>query len=277
MSERPGSNRTNRLIIAALVIPCLLLSIPPVLAYRTERRMLDSFHWVSHTLEVQRQLERLLSLLSDAEGGLRGFLLTSRDVYLEPYNACLGRIPEQLGVIRDLTRDNSVQRENLQELEPLVSSKRAFMAQAVALQQSGDHEGAVRLLSTDQGKDMMKSIRTQLVRMSDEESRLLVIRQQTLASHARFSTRFVIVLVGLNFLFALAILYLLHRLTKLQRLVTICAWSRTVEYENEWISFEEYLHRRFNLNASHGISPAEAEKALLEVRNEELVRKDAVR
>lgn len=44
-------------------------------------------------------------------------------------------------------------------------------------------------------------------------------------------------------------------------LVTVCAWSRTIEYEGEWVSFEEYLKRRFNLDTSHGISPAEAKKA----------------
>ncbi len=44
-------------------------------------------------------------------------------------------------------------------------------------------------------------------------------------------------------------------------LVTVCAWSRTVEYQGEWISFEEYLKRRFNLDTSHGISPEEARRA----------------
>ena len=43
-------------------------------------------------------------------------------------------------------------------------------------------------------------------------------------------------------------------------LVRVCAWSRTVEYQGEWISFEDYLWRRFNLNVTHGISPAEIEK-----------------
>ena len=47
---------------------------------------------------------------------------------------------------------------------------------------------------------------------------------------------------------------------RVNTLVTICAWSRTVEYQGEWISFEEYLLRRFNINTSHGISPAEREK-----------------
>ena len=49
-------------------------------------------------------------------------------------------------------------------------------------------------------------------------------------------------------------------------LVTVCAWSRTVEYKGEWISFEEYLKRRFNLDTSHGISPAEAQKAFADLK-----------
>lgn len=44
-------------------------------------------------------------------------------------------------------------------------------------------------------------------------------------------------------------------------LVKMCAWSRTLEYQGEWISFEEYLKRRFDIDTSHGISPTEAEKA----------------
>lgn len=37
--------------------------------------------------------------------------------------------------------------------------------------------------------------------------------------------------------------------------VTLCAWTRTVRYEGEWISVEAYLERRFGLLTSHGISP----------------------
>ncbi len=47
---------------------------------------------------------------------------------------------------------------------------------------------------------------------------------------------------------------------RINDLVTICAWSRTVEYQGEWISFETYLLRRFNINTSHGISPSEIQK-----------------
>jgi len=49
---------------------------------------------------------------------------------------------------------------------------------------------------------------------------------------------------------------------RVNTLVRVCAWSRTVEYQGEWISFEAYLQRRFNIDTTHGISPDAAEKLL---------------
>ena len=43
--------------------------------------------------------------------------------------------------------------------------------------------------------------------------------------------------------------------------VTLCAWTRTVRYEGEWISVEAYLERRYGVVTSHGMSPT-AQKLL---------------
>lgn len=39
-------------------------------------------------------------------------------------------------------------------------------------------------------------------------------------------------------------------------LITICAWTRTVRFESEWLSVEAYLARRYGVRTSHGISPS---------------------
>lgn len=52
------------------------------------------------------------------------------------------------------------------------------------------------------------------------------------------------------------------RVTELARM---CAWSRTVEYQGEWLSFEEYLKRRFNVETTHGIAPEQSQRLLDEV------------
>jgi hypothetical protein len=83
--------------------------------------------------------------------------------------------------------------------------------------------------------------------------------------------------VILNMLIRVGVLWFLAflvvrnaRLTKeLQKrvadLVRMCAWTRTVEYEGEWITFEQYLKRRFNLDTTHGISPAAEAKVTAEL------------
>ena len=50
-------------------------------------------------------------------------------------------------------------------------------------------------------------------------------------------------------------------------LVTMCAWSHTIKYEGEWISFDAYLKRHFGIDTTHGISPAEAQKVLQNIKS----------
>ena len=51
---------------------------------------------VQHTLAVRNQIGQVLTLVQRAENGQRGFLLTGRDLYLEPYDDALKTLPEAL-------------------------------------------------------------------------------------------------------------------------------------------------------------------------------------
>jgi hypothetical protein len=106
----------------------------------------------------------------------------------------------------------------------------------------------------------MDQLRALLAQMGAEENRLLSTREDgTIASTSR-SSILLASLIGGSVVLEIGVLYLLRRLSKLQPLVNICAWSRTIEYNGGWISFEEYLKRRFDIESTHGISPDQAEK-----------------
>jgi GAF domain-containing protein len=49
-----------------------------------------------------------------------------------------------------------------------------------------------------------------------------------------------------------------------EALITICAWSKKVRIDGEWVSFEEFLERRFGMRVTHGISREAMRRALLE-------------
>ncbi len=90
-----------------------------------------------------------------------------------------------------------------------------------------------------------------------------------------------LVFIAANALVRIAVLvlivYLVRKLVgqtralekRVDELAKICAWSRTIEYQGQWISFEEYLLRRFNIESTHGMSPAEAQKQIDELMRQE--------
>jgi CHASE3 domain sensor protein len=85
---QPHFTRTTKVLIGiGLLLPLLLVGIPALLVNRTAREVERSFQWVTHTQVVQRAVQTSVNSLVDAETGQRGFLLTQRPVYLEPYEA----------------------------------------------------------------------------------------------------------------------------------------------------------------------------------------------
>jgi hypothetical protein len=70
------------------------------------------------------------------------------------------------------------------------------------------------------------------------------------------------------------IVFLVVRLTRLEHLVTVCAWSHRLLYEGQWVSLERYLEQRFGIRASEGITTEQAAKLMTEseVNGQELLR-----
>ena len=83
-----------KLSIAAKVnlsfaIGVAFLLLISVVASRSITRLVDSSNGVARTQEVRAKLGIALSLMDDVETGMRGYLLTGADRYLEPYQAAL--------------------------------------------------------------------------------------------------------------------------------------------------------------------------------------------
>jgi GAF domain-containing protein len=56
----------------------------------------------------------------------------------------------------------------------------------------------------------------------------------------------------------------LDRVERLEKLVRMCAWTKRLELDGEWLDIEAFLQRRFGLQVTHGIS----EEALAEQMKE---------
>jgi signal transduction histidine kinase len=148
-------------------------------------------------LSQQRQilLAELLEQLSQAEAGQRGYLLTSDEKYLAPYESARDRIEPTLDQFGNLFRDSNdrqlasaEQRNTLRHLRVLVGAKLAELGASLKLYTSEGPEQAMALVRTDVGSSAMNDIRTAAVTLREAE-RTEVITEIARAERLRLISR----------------------------------------------------------------------------------------
>jgi PAS domain S-box-containing protein len=136
-------------------------------------RLKNTSNQVEHTYKVINKLGTLLSQLTDAETGQRGYLLTGELRYLKPYNNAIASIDQNLDELQKLTANNPDQQQHMTQLSPLITFKLAELKETITLRQSQGYEAALRVVKTDRGKQAMEEIRAIVKVMEDEELQLL--------------------------------------------------------------------------------------------------------
>ena len=268
MKAAPRFFSTRRLVISGLSVPIFLLAIAGWFHWRSLGDFQSARDRVARSHAVQRHLDAFFSSMKDAETGQRGFLLTHADDYLKPYLDALAVAPAELEVLKGLTADNPEQGKNLSRLGAMMADKFSEMGQTLALVRGGNPNDAIRLVREDTGQKIMEEIRETVAQMHGVERQLYVQREEAYQREIVFNSRLSFLLIVLGLVFIAAIFLLLHRLERLQSLVTICAWSHMIQYEGQWLSIEDYLKRRFKVSISHGISTSEAQKLLLNIKRD---------
>jgi PAS domain S-box-containing protein len=162
----------------------LLLAIESLLFFGTWMRFAERESMSVRAREVQAKIESLLSELKDAETGQRGYLLTGRDYYLEPYNLAVREIPGRLEDLRKVAVDQG-QQARLVSLRPLVATELAELKETIDLRRTGGAAAALQALSTDRGKQTMDQIRDAIAAMQAAEASLLEDRSQRAVAAAR--------------------------------------------------------------------------------------------
>jgi len=93
-------NLSRRGIIAMLLLSAAMVVGMAVLSYQSTRQLEAATRERETSGDIRDATEDLLSQLKDAETGQRGYLLTGKDEYLEPYHTALSRIPADLDYSR---------------------------------------------------------------------------------------------------------------------------------------------------------------------------------
>ena len=192
----------------AVLLTCLI-AIAAV-SYPMLVRLREDAGWVEHTHQAIATLRLLMSSLTDAETGARGYIITDKEEFLEPYHSARLRASRALTEVRSLTRDNPVQQRRLDWLEPLVAERLANLSESIALRNNGSSP-ARAFISSGLGTQLDELIRAAITEMDATEQGLLAEREKLEKRASRLAKTLVLGGSALAVLIAVAALWMIGK------------------------------------------------------------------
>ncbi len=148
------------------------------LAYQTISKLSQSFEEVQHAYQIHIELEKLVSLLKDAESGKRAFIISKDSTFLEPLLLSSGALNNSLTRLRALTTDNIEQRENIDDLENKIEDNLNIFEKTLQLALTNKIESPEFIAAFNEGKKTMNSVRFKIIQMTTHENNMLGIRKE---------------------------------------------------------------------------------------------------
>jgi PAS domain S-box-containing protein len=187
----------NRNLQIGYGISILMLVVVGFISYRTVHQMLDSNRAVEHSNLILQKLEKTISVMKDAETGQRGYLLTDRKQFLEPYNGAYREASELVNQTAALTRDNPVQQRNMMEIHRILHQRLTILQSLIELRQ---HGRAVTAADLDAGKAAMDALRQAINKAENDEQALLDQRIASLNRYTFLAPLFIVLAILLGVL-----------------------------------------------------------------------------
>ena len=144
--------------------------------------LLSVLNWVEHSEHVIGNVNEISKLNSDMESGVRGFLITGDEAFLNPYEIARSRFGSEVDTLSRLISDNPAQVGRLARVKALSEQWNEFAQRVIDLKRR--HLDYVGIVSAGRGKNINDEIRRELTAFTVAEQRL----RQERSEEARSTT-----------------------------------------------------------------------------------------
>jgi PAS domain S-box-containing protein len=198
-------------IIASLGGAALLAALVVVLCFWAFQQIEASVAARLHTYTLISKAHALLSDITNAETGQRGYSLTGDEAFLKPYLAVRTTIVPHLAELRRLTSVSAAQ-QHVDRLIPLVSAKLLELSKVIESRRDRKMtSGLAAAGGSNQGMQLMESIRSEMNSYIRIEEAVLAEDDEELRSNMRRLFASIVATSLFMFLLAISFAYLIYR------------------------------------------------------------------
>jgi PAS domain S-box-containing protein len=202
-------------IIIAIPATCLIVTL--VAWIWSRQTALEHKQQIDRARELLDQSNRILTILVDAETGVRGYNISYEPEFLEPYEQAITNLPNALDRFRQLAKNNPRQKQALEKIEPLVQQRMSILTKRITLIERQKPLG-IQLPQTvtalNEGKQVMDSLRVAIANLETQEQNILAHKQQKLDRVENITTGIQVISVLASIIAYLAAVYLFTQLDR---------------------------------------------------------------
>jgi diguanylate cyclase (GGDEF)-like protein len=151
--------RSWRLTFALCAVVFASIVATAVLTERSLSRLSEARSVATHALLVDKALKDLMNQMLDAESGQRGFLLSGRTIYLQPYYVALTQLRESRAALALALGGEPTAAIQLDLLDKAIAAKLQELDRIVRMKSEGRPDDAAAVTLTEVDKQTMDAVR----------------------------------------------------------------------------------------------------------------------
>ena len=165
----------GRKIVIGFIACALVLLGVAIFSFKNTEKFVASNTLVNVSNQVLYEFEQILMSSVDAETGVRGYVITGDDNFLKPFTTANIKAIEKLEKVKELTKDNPNQQNNIEELAKQLKMRFDNLNTCITLRKE-NYEKARAFVASGEGKEIQDEIR-KIVDESQELERTLLAQR----------------------------------------------------------------------------------------------------
>lgn len=272
--------------IAVSVVTSLML-IAVFVFYQQGEAGAEARNWVNHTYEVKGHIMVLEDRMEDAVVGQRGYMATGDEAFLDSYTDAMGpalstrseegvftqhqSVREDLGILKQLTVDNPVQQQNLDEIEVNIRQLQDYMAQAIDQRRHDSLDKAYQKIDPRRGMELLDRFRAQIKIITMEENHLLALRLQS--DKSTMQQNRITTFGGIGFFYlAMIVSIFIYQRARQRAQTELLRYTQELERSEEELKVQQEELKASNEEIEASNEELEEQNAQIRQQSEELAR-----
>lgn len=222
--------REGKWIVGGLGLSLLLMGAMSLISYHNVTRLTESSIQVKQTNQVLKTLTEILTSLTEAESGRRGYILSGNKAELDRYSLATERINPNVEMLQQQIAKEPNQQQRLVTLKSLINQRLALSKRSIDLYEKAEMTlpQAAFIAQINRNRNQIRQVIAQ-IQTQEEQS----LQQQVNQSQSSIRSQLWIDLVGtfLSFAILLSVYVLLYKqMAKRQHAEAV---QRTLAQEKE--------------------------------------------